>query len=636
MRISTNVIPCSVVLFALLVKGTQAIGDFAAMAEAMCSGSCDHCAQMCNGPGQCCTGDCYIGAVGGGCSASDCLNSDCVAADKCVPPTAVTGVTANATDLTMDGFDATVTCAPGYYSSNLGTPTVCSSINASWTYTGSCTGWTNPAATDCADGSFWTTGSTTADSTCVECAAGTFSASNNDACAAWSEPAATDCADGSFWTGGTTSTDSTCVACTDGTFSASDNAACAAWSEPTAADCADGSFWTTGTASTDSTCVECAAGTFSTSNNDACAAWSEPAATDCADGSFWTTGSTTADSTCVECAAGTFSAGNNDACSTHTPCAADTYTAVAGTTTEQPRCTDCTDGTFRTAGSTSALTVEDPGAVCFLCKANYHVVNKVCTACVGGLTNPAGDDASGSNTLCGCAANEYVKDNVCTLCRAGARNDAGDDSTAGDTTCTAVECPVNSNGNDVSDGCKCDPGFSGGVAATSADPFYTSTCTAITCGENERVKGNACVTCPTGTDNAAGDDASKADTMCAGTPTRSYADLGWRGSSCNNPAASTVGGASRLVIGDKKKACYAGKTFKQAETICYEAGARLCTSDEIEAGVTTGTGCNYDSEHVWTSTEGDCDAGQHVTLLGKGGGKCNAGTLDSKKRCDAA
>jgi len=309
-------------------------------------------------------------------------------------------------------------------------------------------------------------------------------------------------------------------------------------------------------------------------------------------------------------------------------------------------CPDVTNGSCDTCSSASECTAvtcdtnyfngdAEFNNGCMLCKANHHVVSNVCTACDGGLTNPAGDDASGSDTLCGCAANEYVKDKVCTPCRAGTKNDAGDDSTAGDTTCTAVECPVNSNGNDVSDGCTCDPGFSGGVTATSTDLFYTSTCTPISCGENEHVKSNACVTCSTGTDNVAGDDASKADTMCDGTPTRSYTDLGWRGSSCINPAASTVGGASRLVIGDKKKRCYAGKTFKQAESICYEAGARLCTYDDIEAGVTTGTGCNYDFEHVWTSTSGDCEAGQHVTLLGKGGGKCNAGKLDSKKRCDA-
>jgi hypothetical protein len=56
----------------------------------------------------------------------------------CAPPTDVTGVIAVATDPKISTFAATVTCACGY-SSTLGTPTKCSSNNAAWTYTGTCT-----------------------------------------------------------------------------------------------------------------------------------------------------------------------------------------------------------------------------------------------------------------------------------------------------------------------------------------------------------------------------------------------------------------------------------------------------------------------------------------------------------------
>jgi formylglycine-generating enzyme required for sulfatase activity len=41
-----------------------------------------------------------------------------------------------------------------------------------------------------------------------------------------------------------------------------------------------------------------------------------------------------------------------------------------------------------------------------------------------------------------------------------------------------------------------------------------TTCDAVICGEDERVESNACVPCPAGTTNEAGDDASGADTTC--------------------------------------------------------------------------------------------------------------------------
>ena len=46
-------------------------------------------------------------------------------------------------------------------------------------------------------------------------------------------------------------------------------------------------------------------------------------------------------------------------------------------------------------------------------------------------------------------------------------------------------------------------------------PDGDTSCDATLCAENERVENNACVACPAGTTNAAGDDASgSADTSC--------------------------------------------------------------------------------------------------------------------------
>ena len=48
------------------------------------------------------------------------------------------------------------------------------------------------------------------------------------------------------------------------------------------------------------------------------------------------------------------------------------------------------------------------------------------------------------------------------------------------------------------------------------NPFVTLCVAATICSADERVSGNACVACSAGTINAAGDDASGADTTCDG------------------------------------------------------------------------------------------------------------------------
>eukprot|EP00729_Bicosta_minor_P017039 gene17039-19265_t len=154
---------------------------------------------------------------------------------------------------------------------------------------------------------------------------------------------------------------------------------------------------------------------------------------------------------------------------------------------------------------------------------------------------------------------------------------------------------------------------------------------------NQYVSGNTCAACPAGNYNDAGNVISDGSTTCK-APTASWMDLGWRSADCVNPDSSTVGGESDIVIdersgGNGEPTCYKVKTFAESEDLCYRAGGRLCTSDEIERGATTGTGCRFDFEHVWTSTTCGSGGGKHVTKLGKGGGKCGKGNLDSKEQC---
>ena len=58
----------------------------------------------------------------------------------------------------------------------------------------------------------------------------------------------------------------------------------------------------------------------------------------------------------------------------------------------------------------------------------------------------------------------------------------------------------------------------GTTNAAGDDPLGDDTsCDATLCAENEYVSSNACVSCPSETTNAAGDDASGADTSCSFT-----------------------------------------------------------------------------------------------------------------------
>ena len=47
--------------------------------------------------------------------------------------------------------------------------------------------------------------------------------------------------------------------------------------------------------------------------------------------------------------------------------------------------------------------------------------------------------------------------------------------------------------------------------------------------------------------------------------------------------------------------CAAGFNFSEAEQICTDSGARLCTAAELETDSARGTGCGFDTRLTWTS-----------------------------------
>ena len=162
-------------------------------------------------------------------------------------------------------------------------------------------------------------------------------------------------------------------------------------------------------------------------------------------------------------------------------------------------CTACPPGTENDAGDdfSGADTTCDP----ISCGANLRVVNNDCVSCPPGTSNDAGDDASGTDTNCDpilCGANEHVVSNVCTPCPDTSTKPAGDDASGADTVCA---CPANEFLNATSQCDTCATGTGGDGSACDK------------CAENYHVSSNQCVACPDGT-RPAGDDSTGADTVC--------------------------------------------------------------------------------------------------------------------------
>ena len=81
-------------------------------------------------------------------------------------------------------------------------------------------------------------------------------------------------------------------------------------------------------------------------------------------------------------------------------------------------------------------------------------------------------------------------------------------------TATNVEATICSeNQRVVSNVCTACPAGKTNAAGDDASGADT-TCDATICSENQKVVSNVCTACPAGKTNAAGDDASGADTAC--------------------------------------------------------------------------------------------------------------------------
>lgn len=104
-----------------------------------------------------------------------------------------------------------------------------------------------------------------------------------------------------------------------------------------------------------------------------------------------------------------------------------------------------------------------------------------------------------------------------------------------------------------------------------------------------------------------------ADEVLAPTQ-KTCSELGWT-SIVNNVCGESEAGTTPT--------CQTAK-LSDATDLCAASGARMCTIDEIDSGVTATTGCNFDTQYTWTSTW--CGLGPEggKFYIGMGAGGSNA------------
>ena len=222
------------------------------------------------------------------------------------------------------------------------------------------------------------------------------------------------------------------------------------------------------------------------------------------------------------------------------------------------------------------------------CLALQKLDNGVCIDCGAGHTN-AHDNTETTCNIVPCSSSQFAQGNACYNCPAGATNPAGPATT--DSVCS---CPAGKVFNMAT------------LTAPSCDTTF--------CLEDERVAGNACEACPPGTTNAAGDDASGANTTCDATL------CGVNEHVVSNACANCTEGSTNV----------AGDDASGADTVCdpdhqclvnqfytVAGGCQNCPDGSLKAEAVS----NLDGE---TSCDNIiCKENEHVTS-GAGGRNCTA------------
>ncbi len=209
-----------------------------------------------------------------------------------------------------------------------------------------------------------------------------------------------------------------------------------------------------------------------------------------------------------------------------------------------------------------------------------------------------------SGTMCQPTCNSGYTVSGTSSCSAGTLTAA----TCAANSCDASAPPTNGGAGDctnsLASGSRCQPtcksGYTvSGTSSCSAGTLTAATCSKILCSTNQRVKDNACISCPAGTTNADGDDASGIDTACddiicgvneyvsgnacqACPPGTTNADGGDIASGDDTACEKTLCAADEHVVSNACVACdgnsnLAGDDASAGDTVC---DGDLCASNQ--------------------------------------------------------
>jgi hypothetical protein len=150
-----------------------------------------------------------------------------------------------------------------------------------------------------------------------------------------------------------------------------------------------------------------------------------------------------------------------------------------------------------------------------------------------------------------------------------------------------------------------------------------SSCSTCAFGKVQlNVKSSSCITCVSGTSNAA-------FTKCISS--QSCSSLAWTNAA--DYGSSSICGSSGLGIAG---ACSGLMNWANAKSYCEAPGGRLCTLSELQNDEARATGCIYDTELMWSSTA--CPSGFWLGMGGTSGGTatlCSAVSAVVNVRCCA-
>jgi hypothetical protein len=169
-------------------------------------------------------------------------------------------------------------------------------------------------------------------------------------------------------------------------------------------------------------------------------------------------------------------------------------------------------------------------------------------------------------------------------------------------------------------------------------------CSATACGayqscESDATGGHSCQ-CITGYSLRGGEctrDSQDFVPCSAEESTRTCSELGWAlgtdgVASSTDSAFLNVCGQSNFVgaEGADDAGCVTFVDFPSALRTCVNAGARLCTAEELLGNAAHGTGCGINLATLWTSSREECPTGQMKTLKEiKNVGDAGTGTGDA-------